>query len=280
MILKECMLIKNDCYRHDEKITDAKPVGIVVHSTGANNKTLKRYVQPVPEQSYYSEVINDLGKNIYGNHWNKASYQKCVHAFIGTNEKGTVETYQTLPFDICCWGVGRGSKGSYNYNPTAHIQFEICEDNLKDAQYFEAVMQEAQEFCAHLCKQFGLSVDTIVGHNEAYKAGYGSNHSDPEHWMKKFGKDMKWFRAEVKKLLEAKETKVLYCVQVGAFKSERNANNLAAKLKKKGFATYVVYIDGFYKVQVGAYSKKSNAEAMLAKLKAAGYNGIIKEKNK
>lgn len=204
MTLKQCILIKNDCYRKNVKMT--KPTGIVVHSTGANNKTIKRYVQPVSEQSYYNEVIADIGKNQYGNHWNQDGISKCVHAFIGINATGTVETYQTLPWDVCCWGVGSGTKGSYNFNPTARIQFEICEDNLTDANYFNIAMKEAQELCAFLCKKYGFGVDKICSHHESYVNGYGSNHGDCDSWLKKFGKTMDWFRSEVQKLINGEIT--------------------------------------------------------------------------
>lgn len=211
LTLKECLFINNNCYKTNEKMSNSKPTGIVVHSTACNNKTLKRYVQPVPEQSYYDEVIADLGKNKYDNHWNnppeKIGRNTCVHAFIGVNAKGKVETYQTLPFDICCWGVGRGERGSYNYNPTARIQFEICEDNLSDVKYFTSAMKEAQEFCAYLCKKFHLTVDKISSHYEAYLGGYGNAHGDCDHWLSCFEKNMNWFRAEVQKLLDSETQK-------------------------------------------------------------------------
>lgn len=182
------LLTKSDCYKANRKMT---PKGIVVHSTGVNNTALKRYVGP-----------NDgrLGENVYKNHWNRPGVSSCVHAFIGKDKKGAVCTYQTLPLNICCWGVGQGNKGSYNYDP-AYLQFEILEDNLKDKKYFEKVMKEAQELCAKWCKQFKIPVNKIVSHAEAHAKGYGSNHMDCDHWLAKFGKDMKWFRAEVSKLL-------------------------------------------------------------------------------
>lgn len=207
MTLKKCILTANDCYKKGTKMTGGKPTGIVVHSTGANNKTLKRYVQPLKTDPDYAEIIADIGTNLYNNHWNMSAAQMgrsvCVHAFIGVNAAGKIETYQTLPFDICCWGVGSGSKGSYNYNPTARVQFEICEDGLNDEAYFTAAMKEAQEFCAYLCKLYGFGVDKISSHHESYLAGYGGNHGDCDHWLKRFGKTMDWFRAEVQKLLDA-----------------------------------------------------------------------------
>ena len=47
-----------------------------------------------------------------------------------------------------------------------------------------------------------IPVENIVGHCESYKKGYGSNHSDPEHWMKNFGETMNDFRTAVSRLLK------------------------------------------------------------------------------
>ena len=200
MVLKECIFYDNDCYKKNEK-TKGYPVGIVVHSTGANNPSLKRYVQPSADDKNYTTILKDLGVNKYGNSWNNPGITKCVHAFIGKNANGKIETYKTLPYGVCCWGCGKGKNGSYNYNPTAHIQFEICEDGLTDATYFNAVMREAQEYCAYVCRELDIPVDQIVSHKEAHSAGYASDHKDIDHWLSKFKKDMAWFRTEVNKIL-------------------------------------------------------------------------------
>ena len=91
MNLKQCMLTQNECYVAGVKI---KPVGVMVHSTGANNPNLRRYVQP-------DDGL--LGANAYDNDWNcprPGGIQVCVHAFIGKLANGSVATYQTLPWDI------------------------------------------------------------------------------------------------------------------------------------------------------------------------------------
>lgn len=205
MILKKCILTANDCYKKGAKMDDGRPKGIVVHSTGAPNSSLKRYVQPLTTDKDYETIIADIGVNTNRNHWNQSKEamgrKVCVHAFIGKNANGVVETYQTLPFDVCCWGIVSGSKGSYNYNPQARIQFEICEDNLNNRDYFNKAMREAQEFCAYLCKTYGFGVDKISSHKESHYEGYGDLHEDPHHWLRKFGKDMEWFRDEVSKIL-------------------------------------------------------------------------------
>lgn len=188
--------VNNLCYIAARKM-EAK--GIVVHSTGANNPYLKRYV----------DAPDKVGQNKYGNHWNVAKpggSKVCVHAFIGYDNSKNIRIAEILPLNICCWGVGKGKKGSYNYDP-AYIQFEICEDNLEDIAYYQKSFKVAAEYCAELCKTYNICVDHIVGHCEAHKKGYGSNHSDPEHWMKKFGETMDDFRLQVSEFLKTNEVK-------------------------------------------------------------------------
>lgn len=163
------------------------PVGILVHSTGANNPNCKRYV----------DAEEYLGKNQYGNHWNKATATKSVHAFIGYDKDKNVVVAQTLPYDRACWGAGKGSKGSANYNPQAHLQFEICQSSSTDSEYYWKAIAVAEEYCAHLCQLFDWTVDNITSHKEAHRDGYASNHGDPQSWMKNFGDDMDQFRARV-----------------------------------------------------------------------------------
>lgn len=182
------LFTKSDCYKKKRKMT---PKGIIVHSTGVNNTNLKRYVGPDDGR---------LGNNQHNNHWNRPGVTTCVHAFIGKDQNGKVCTYQTLPTNYCAWGVGNGSKGSYNYNP-AYLQFEILEDELKDQEYFDVVMKEAQELCAKWCKEFNIPIDSVISHKEAHARGYGSNHEDCDHWLSKFNKNMSWFRSKVKKLM-------------------------------------------------------------------------------
>lgn len=188
--------VKNLCYIAAQKMV---PQGIVVHSTGANNPNLKRYV----------DATEEVGANQYNNHWNTAKpggRMVCVHAFIGYDKNQEIRVAEILPLNICCWGVGAGSKGSYNYNP-AYIQFEICEDGLTDKKYYKKAFAVAAEYCAELCRAYNIDVENVVGHCEAYKKGYGSNHSDPEHWMRNFGESMYDFRKQVLEILKNNEEK-------------------------------------------------------------------------
>lgn len=227
MNLHKLILTNNACYKAGKTIT---PKGIMVHSTGANNPYLKRYVGP-------DDGL--LGKNQYNNHWNQDKpdgRQVCVHGFIGKLVDGSIATYQTLPWNHRGWHAG----GSAN---DTHICFEICEDGLMDASYFSAVYKEAVELCVYLCKQYGLTEKNIICHSEGAKLGIASNHSDVMHWFPKHGKSMDSFRSEVGKLLEASVStnastatnKKYYRVQLGAFSVKANAEALLSKVKAAGF---------------------------------------------
>ncbi len=189
MNLKTLFLTQNNCYKAGKTIV---PKGIMVHSTGANNPWLKRYVGP-------DDGL--LGQNIYNNHWNTpkpGGRQVCVHAFIGKLADGSIATYQTLPWNHRGWHAGSGSSGSAN---DTHIGFEICEDDLTDASYFNKVYTEAVELCAYLCKKFNLDPladGVLICHSEGHRRGIASNHSDVMHWFPRHGKDMDMFRAAVK----------------------------------------------------------------------------------
>ena len=122
MNLHQLFLTENACYKTYRKHTVK---GIMVHSTGANNPWLKRYIGP-------DDGL--LGVSQYGNHWNTyhpGDREVCVHGFIGKLKDGPIATYQTLPWEICGWHSGSGSKGNANF--LGYVGFEICEDDLTDA---------------------------------------------------------------------------------------------------------------------------------------------------
>lgn len=238
MNLFSCILTANDCYKKGETI---KPKGVMIHSTGANNPNLKRYVQPLKTDGNYSALIAQLGTNNNGNHWNKSGTGACVHAFIGKLANGSIATVQTLPWNHRGWHAGSGNKGSAN---NTHISFEICEDALSDKTYFNKVYQEAVEVTAYLCKQYGLDPladGVVICHSEGHKRGIASNHGDVMHWFPKHGKSMDAFRAEVADKIAVKSgtAKKLYRVQVGAFTAKANADRLAKELRAKGYSVMV-----------------------------------------
>jgi flagellum-specific peptidoglycan hydrolase FlgJ len=207
------MQTQSTCYKGTKKFT---PVGVLWHSTGANNPTLKRYIQPSdtkPSADTYTKAkwLEILGTNTNKNDWNHITREAGLNCWIGKLADGTVTTVQTMPWDYRPWGCGSGSKGSCN---NGWIQFEICEDGLTDKTYFNKVYKEACEITAYLCKLYnidpngtvtvnGVKVPTITCHQDAHKLGFGSNHGDVNHWFPKHGKSMATARADVAALIKA-----------------------------------------------------------------------------
>ena len=265
----EKILTKNPCYIAGRKITVK---GLMLHSVGC----------PQPSAM------------VFVNNWNPPANGRevCVHGFIDAN---TGEVYQTLPWDHRGWHGGGSSNNT-------HIGVEMCEpacikytggstftcsDTATAKAAVKRTYEAAVELFAFLCKQYKLDPladGVIISHKEGHKRGISSNHGDPEHlWTQlKTGYTMDGFRKDVKAAMAEEEKptapatpKVLYRVQVGAYRVKSNADAQLKKVKAAGFDTYMVQAGGLYKIQVGAYSVKANAEAMLKKVKAKGFSAYI-----
>jgi N-acetyl-anhydromuramyl-L-alanine amidase AmpD len=240
MNLRKLLLTGNNCYIAGRKIA---PAGIMLHSTGANNPELKRYVCP-------DDGL--LGANRNNNHWNQPKpdgREVCVHAFIGKLADGAIATYQTLPWEMRGWHAGGKANDTY-------IGFEICEDGKNDAGYFTGVYREAVELCAMLCRTYGIKPEkpALLCHSEGSSLGIASAHSDVMHWFPMHGKSMDTFRADVKKAMEAAAEPV----------SEPEPTSVAViyrvrKTREDGAS------------QIGAYKELANAVAAAEEKKAEVY---------
>ena len=212
----------NLCYKAARTMPTGSPAGIIIHSTGANNPNLKRYVN-APEI---------CGENPYRNYFDRPDSNVCPHAVIGKDKNGEVKAAKLLPWNVCCWGCGSGSKGSYNYSP-AYIQIEIAEDALNDRAYFEESFGLAAGLCQRLMKNYPtIKPGNIISHKEACARGYASNHGDPEHWLARFGKNMDWFRGQV---APEKQVRITAEITVGQSK----ADEVSAKLRGLGCSVKV-----------------------------------------
>lgn len=182
-------LTNNRCYIAG--MADARnrmtPSGVLIHSTGANNNRLCRYIGP-------DDGV--LGVNRYGNHWNRAEATACVHAMIGLDKNNILRCYMILPENIKCWGCGGG------YNNT-HLQVEIEEDALTNREYYTQAFTMAKKLAAYWCHKYGIEVTnkTLCSHKEGHDQGMASNHGDPHKWLNAMGDTMDGFREDVKKLL-------------------------------------------------------------------------------
>lgn len=206
MQIHQQFAMRNDCYtRNQAELAKAPanrdsryaqyyrgPRGIMVHSTGANNPNLRRYVQP-------DDGI--LGVNSNQNDWNRPGLEVCVHAFLGLTQAGEVAAYQILPWEYRAWHCGGDANNT-------HLSFEICEDNLRDRAYWEKTYRLARELTAELCRKFGLdplAPGVLVDHAEGAALGIASNHADVDHWWSRYGVTMDDFRADVARLLEQED---------------------------------------------------------------------------
>ena len=207
----------NGAFKAARPMPHGSPAGIIIHSTGANNPNLKRYVN-APEI---------CGDNPYKNYFDRSDSNVCPHAVIGKDKNGEVKAAKLLPWNVCCWGCGSGSKGSYNYSP-AYIQIEVCEDALNDRAYFEESFGLVADLCKRLMKNYPtIKPGNIISHKEACARGYASNHGDPEHWLARFGKNMDWFRSQV---APEKQVRITAEISVGQSKAEE----LSRKLRQLG----------------------------------------------
>jgi hypothetical protein len=174
---------QSDCYQNGVRQV---PQGVQVHSTGANNPYLRRYVGP-------DDGL--LGENPNGNTHNRPGGNVCASAYIGKLQDGSVAVYQTLPWDYRCWLSGSGPKG--NANKLGYIGFEICEDSTDNREYFdESVRGAAVLLTAYLCKMLDINpyCNRLEDHAGLRGMGLASNHGDIRLWLKKFGYTFDDFR--------------------------------------------------------------------------------------
>ena len=181
-------------------------------------------------------------------------------------------------------------------NDQRAVTIECASDKTAPYAFNNAVYASLVNLCVDICQRNGKKkllwfADKNKSLNYAPKADemiitvhrWFANKSCPGNWLYARLGDL---ASEVTKQLTGGTSsgggtatpstgKTLYRVQTGAFSKKANADALVAKLKSKGFDTYMVVAGGLYKVQVGAYSVKANAEAQMKKLKNAGFDAFI-----
>ena len=108
-----CMQTQSTCYKGTNQNMTVR--GVLWHSTGANNPTLKRYVQPIngndtkehSSNTYTNKVwLEKLGTNSNKNDWNHINHEAGLNCWIGKLADGTVTTVQTMPWTFKPWGCG------------------------------------------------------------------------------------------------------------------------------------------------------------------------------
>lgn len=197
---------------------------------------------------------------------------------------------------LCVEEVNRSWCSSSNANDQRAVTIECASDRSEPYAMNSKVYATLVNLCVDICKRNGKNKllwfgDKNKSLNYSPKSNemvltvhrWFANKSCPGNWLyTRMGN----LAAEVTNRLTGgtsnqgggnvpSDGKTLYRVQTGAFSKKANADALVAKLKSKGFGTYMVVSGDLYKVQVGAYSVKANAKAQMKKLKNAGFDAFI-----
>lgn len=110
------------------------PEGIMIHSTGRDQKYLREYVQPSNDDPRYKELIKLLGRNNKHTDYNHTHRNEGFHFWIGAAANGGIEIIATEPLNIKTQGD--------NY-----IHICICEDDLTNHQYFDGCIISLCALC-------------------------------------------------------------------------------------------------------------------------------------
>lgn len=207
----------------------------------------------------------------------------------------------------CNYGIGKDGRvclivdeknrswcSSNNDNDQRAITIECASDKTAPYALNDAVYKKLIDLCVDICKRYGKTkllwfgdktktLNYAPADNEMVITVHRwfANKSCPGDWLysrldkvatevtKKLG------IGDIKEEPKTETPKVLYKVQVGAYRNKEMADKQLEAVRAKGFNAFVNQIDGLYKVQVGAYGIKANADAMLAEVKAAGFDAFI-----
>lgn len=225
-----------------------------------------------------------------------------IHCYVGqVTAKEGCDYFATSGRDVSAnYVVGRdGSIGlSVEEKDRAWTTSSRANDNRAvtievacDTKYPYAVTDEAYKslikLVADICKRNKIKelkwkgdkslIGQVTKQNMTVHRWFSATACPGEYLYSRHGQIAKEVNAILNPPAPAKpSSKVLYRVQIGAFSSNPNAQNLAQKARAKGFSdAYVVKVGNLFKVQIGAFSSKSNAENMLAKAKAKGFGGFV-----
>lgn len=207
----------------------------------------------------------------------------------------------------CNYGIGKDGRvclivdeknrswcSSNNDNDQRAITIECASDKTAPYALNDAVYKKLIDLCVDICKRYGKTkllwfgdktktLNYAPADNEMVITVHRwfANKSCPGDWLYSRLDEVatevtkKLCIGDIKEEPKTETPKVLYKVQVGAYRNKEMADKQLEAVRAKGFNAFVNQIDGLYKVQVGAYGIKANADAMLAEVKAAGFDAFI-----
>lgn len=286
----------NALYKKEKKLTNdtGKPRTLTIHNTDDLDGVYDDGEQYT--RATYNENMGSVRVHFYVDDVCAWQNMKAGTGMCANDPKGSAEV---------TWHAGDGSTTDGG-NMTSLSMEIIMNDN---AEHDAKAKDNGARLAAWLLYIHGLTVDDMVSHTYWVNKSAGKSFADRDEQCCNPIKGKKWcpayifnssskatalknwkaFKALVQKYYDALKApaaeekpaetpstpKVLYRVQVGAYRVKSNADAQLKKVKAAGFDTYMVQVDGLYKIQVGAYAVKSNAEAMLKKITAKGFSAYI-----
>ena len=178
---------------------------------------------------------------------------------------------------------------SSNANDQRAITIECASATKPPYEMRDAVYESLVKLCVDICKRNGKTKLLWLGSKEktlSYEPFPNEMVLSAHRWFASKSCPGEWLYSRFGDLAnrvtrELNVSTKLYRVQIGAFSSEKHADEYAEKAKKKGFPAIVrtEYVNGkkMFLVQCGAFSEYKNAENFVKDLKKAGFDAIIKE---
>lgn len=172
-------------------------------------------------------------------------------------------------------------------NDQRAITIECASDNKSPYGFTDSTYATLISLCADICQRYGKKKLIWIGDKNqavAYEPKqdemkltvhrWFANKSCPGQWMFDRMADL---AEKVTAVLNGDESpvtydpKILYRVQIGAFKNKSNADNFLMKVRADFPDAFMKQVGEYYKVQIGAFSILNNAERMLEKAEMKGY---------
>lgn len=285
----------NSLYKKQYKLSGGtgKVQSVTIHNT-ADLKNVNDDAEQYTRATY-NENMNEVRVHFYVDDVGAWQNLKAGTGLCSADPKGSAEV---------SWHAGDGSTRDGGNMTSLSMEIIMNESTAHD----QKAKDNGARIAAWLLWKNGLTVDNLVTHTYWVNKKYGYKFSDVDKQCTNPVKGKKWcpqyifasynqatalknwkaFKALVqgyiddlneagKKTTATTQTspKTLYKVQYGPFSVKAVAQIYQARLKSKGFSSFLVKSGKKYRLQCGAFTNKANAEALVAKLKSKGYSAEI-----
>ena len=175
-------------------------------------------------------------------------------------------------------------------NDQRAITIETASDSTAPYAFKDVAFESLIDLCADICLRYGKKKllwfgDAVITENYAPQPDemvltvhrWYARKSCPGQWCyDRMGEIAERVTAILSGTPEPQpepvpQPKVIYRVQVGAFKNRTNAENMLKKVKVDFPDAFIKIVGDYYKVQIGAFTVLDNATKCLEKAELKGY---------